>query len=281
MHAGRFVFSELVANLPQKEFHKCVAQYHRGAQPRKFSYWDPYLAMSFAQLTYRESLRDIEACLGSVTGKLYHLGFRGNVSRNTLAAANETRDLRIFAAFAQTLTATARPLYAADALDVDLDHSLHALDSTTIDLCLTLFPWAAFRKHKAAMKMHTLLDLHGNIPVFIRNSDGILHDVNVLDNIAIEPGAFYVFDRGLLGFRPSVSFHSRRRVLRDAHQRKCRAATSIFAPSGQEYRSPRRPDSDPGHIRLNVRIPGGTSPQSTSIREPTIAQITSVWLKVE
>jgi hypothetical protein len=200
MHAGRFVFSELVANLPQKEFHKCVAQYHRGALPRRFSYWDQYLAMAFAQLTYRESLRDIEACLGSVSGKLYHLGFRGTVARSTLADANETRDWRIFAAFAQTLIATARPLYAADPIGVDLDQSLYALDSTTIDLCLSMFPWAAFRKHKAAVKMHTLLDLHGNIPVFIRVSDGKLHDVNVLDDLVIEPGAFYVFDRGYLDF---------------------------------------------------------------------------------
>lgn len=200
MHAGRFIFAELVANLPQKEFHKCVAQYHRGPRPRKFSYWDQYLAMVFAQLTYRESLRDIEACLGSVTGKLYHMGFRGTVSRSTLADANENRDWRIFAAFAHTLIATARPLYADDPLGVDLDHSLYALDSTTIDLCLALFPWAKFRKHKAAVKMHTLLDLHGNIPVFIRISDGKLHDVNALDDIAIETGAFYVFDRGYLDF---------------------------------------------------------------------------------
>lgn len=200
MHAGRFVFSELVANLPQKEFHKCVAQFHRGALPRRFSYWDQYLAMAFAQLTYRESLRDVEACLGSVTGKLYHLGFRGTVSRSTLADANETRDWRIFAAFAQTLIATARPMYATDPLGVDLAHSLYALDSTTIDLCLALFPWAKFRKQKAAVKVHTLLDLHGNIPVFIRISDGKLHDVNVLDDIDIESGAFYVFDRAYVDF---------------------------------------------------------------------------------
>ena len=200
MHAGRFVFSELIAHLPQKEFHKCVARYHRGAQPRKFSYWDQYLAMAFAQLTYRESLRDIEACLGSVTGKLHHLGFRGNVSRSTLADANETRDWRIFAAFAHALVGIVRPLYADDPLGIDLDGSLYALDSTTIDLCLALFPWATFRKHKAAVKMHTLLDLRGNIPVFIRISDGKLHDVNVLDDIAIETGAFYVFDRGYLDF---------------------------------------------------------------------------------
>jgi len=200
MHAGRFVFSELIAHLPHKEFHKCVALYHDGPQPRKFSYWDQYLAMAFAQLTYRESLRDIEACLRSVTGKLYHLGFRGNVVRSTLADANETRDWRIFAEFAQVLIGIARPLYADDPLGVDLDHSLYALDSTMIDLCLALFPWAKFRKHKAAVKMHTLLDLHGNIPTFIRISDGKLHDVNVLDDIDFEAGAFYVFDRGYLDF---------------------------------------------------------------------------------
>ena len=200
MHAGRFVFSELIAHLPHQEFQKCVARYDHGPQPRKFSYWDQYLAMAFAQLTYRESLRDIEACLRSVTGKLYHLGFRGKVARTTLADANEARDWRIFADFAHVLIRIARPLYADDPLGVDLDQSLYALDSTTIDLCLTLFPWAKFRKHKAAVKMHTLLDLRGSIPTFIRISDGKLHDVNVLDEIDFEAGAFYVVDRGYLDF---------------------------------------------------------------------------------
>jgi transposase len=156
--------------------------------------------MAFAQLTYRESLRDIEACLRSVTGKLYHLGFSGTVARTTLADANESRDWRTFSDFAHVLIGIARPLYADDPLAVDLDQSLYALDSTTIDLCLNLFPWAKFRKHKAAVKMHTLLDLHGNIPTFIRISDGKLHDVNVLDEILIEAGAFYVFDRGYVDF---------------------------------------------------------------------------------
>ena len=200
MHTGRFVFSELIAHLPHKEFHKCVSRYHNGSIPGKFSYWDRYLAMTFAQVTYRESLRDIEACLGSVTGKLFHLGFRGDVARSTLADANETRDWRIFADFAQVLIGIARPLYADDPLGVDLDHSLYALDSTTIDLCLKLFPWAKFRKHTAAVKMHTMLDLHGNIPTFIRISGGQLSDVKVLDDIDIEAGAFYVFDRGYLDF---------------------------------------------------------------------------------
>jgi hypothetical protein len=200
MHAGRFLFSELIAHLPHKEFQKCVARYDGGSRWRKFSYWDQYLAMAFAQLTYRESLRDIEACLRSVTGKLYHLGFRGKVAKTTLADANESRDYRVFADFAQVLIQIARPLYAHDPIGVDLDQSLYALDSTTIDLCLALFPWARFRKHKAAVKMHTLLDLYGNIPTFIRISDGKLHDVNVLDDIPIEAGAFYVIDRGYLDF---------------------------------------------------------------------------------
>jgi len=200
MHIGRFVFSELIAHLPHQEFQKCVAQYDHGPLPRKFSYWDQYLAMAFAQLTYRESLRDIEACLGAVTGKLYHLGFRGKVARTTLADANQARDWRIFADFAHVLIRIARPLYADEPLGVDLDQSLYALDSTTIDLCLTLFPWAKFRKHKAAVKMHTLLDLHGNIPTFISITDGKVHDVNILDEIVPEAGAFYVMDRGYVDF---------------------------------------------------------------------------------
>ena len=157
--------------------------------------------MAFAQLTYRESLRDIEACLRSVGAKLYHMGFRGKVARSTLADANESRDWRIYADFAQVLIAIARPLYARDPIGIDLDQSLYALDSTTIDLCLSLFPWAKFRKHKAAVKMHTLLDLHGNIPTFIRITDGQVHDVNLLNEIMPEPGAFYVMDRGYIDFQ--------------------------------------------------------------------------------
>jgi hypothetical protein len=156
--------------------------------------------MAFAQLTYRESLRDIEACLGSIAGKLYHMGFRGKVARSTLADANESRDWRIYADFAQVLIAIARPLYAHDPIGLDLDQSLYALDSTTIDLCLALFPWAKFRKHKAAVKMHTLLDLRGNIPTFIRITEGRVHDVNILDEIMPEPGAFYVMDRAYVDF---------------------------------------------------------------------------------
>ena len=200
MHNGRFIFSELISHLPHKEFQKCVARYDDDSQCRTFSHWDQYLTMAFAQLTYRESLRDIEACLRSVTGKLYHLGIRSKVARTTLADANESRDWRIFADFAQVLIRIARPLYAADPIGVDLDHSVYALDSTTIDLCLSLFPWAKFRRHKGAVKMHTLLDLHGNIPTFISITDGKVHDVNILDEIAPEAGAFYVMDRGYVDF---------------------------------------------------------------------------------
>ena len=200
MNTGRSVFSQLIEFLPHQEFQKCVARYGGGRYLKNLSCWDQYLAMAFAQLTYRESLRDIEACLRSVRGKLYHMGFRGKVARSTLADANESRDWRIYADFAQVLIAIARPLYANDPIGIDLDQSLYALDSTTIDLCLSLFPWARFRKYKAAVKMHTLLDLHGNIPTFIRITDGKVHDVKILDEIMPEAGAFYVMDRGYVDF---------------------------------------------------------------------------------
>ena len=186
--------------LPDREFRRCVARYCGDARPRGFSCWDQYLSMTFAQLTYRDGLRDIEACLRSLGGKLYHMGFRGRVSRSTLADANDSHDWRIYADFAQVLIRIARPLYASDPIGVELDRSLYALDSTTIDLCLSLFPWAKFRKHKAAVKMHTLLDLNGNIPTFIRITAGKVHDVNILDEILPEAGAFYVMDRGYVDF---------------------------------------------------------------------------------
>jgi hypothetical protein len=206
MNTGRTVFSQLIEHAPSKEFQKCVAGYHGDAHLRGFSCWDQYLAMAFAQLAYRESLRDIEACLRSMSGKLYHMGFRGKVARTTLADANECHDWRIYADFAQVLIGIARPLYARDPMGVELQSSLYALDSTTIDLCLTLFPWAKFRKHKAAVKMHTLLDLHGNIPTFISITDGKVHDVNILDEILPEAGAFYVMDRGYVDFERLYEF---------------------------------------------------------------------------
>jgi len=200
MNLGRTIFSQIMDHLPAYEFQKCVARYRGDSHLRGFSCLDQYLAMAFAQLTYRESLRDIEACLRSVASKLYHMGLRGKVSRTTLADANESHDWRIFADFAKVLIAIARPLYAHDPMGIDLDQSLYALDSTTIDLCLSLFPWAKFRHRKAAVKMHTLLDLHGNIPTFIRITDGKVHDVNILDEILPEAGAFYVMDRGYVDF---------------------------------------------------------------------------------
>jgi hypothetical protein len=206
MNLGRTVFSQLMDHLPSYEFQRCVARYRGDSYPRGFSCLDQYLAMAFAQLTYRESLRDIEACLRSVGPKLYHMGLRGRVSRTTLADANERHDWRVYSDFAQALIAIARPLYAEEPLGVDLAHSLYALDSTTIDLCLALFPWAKFRRHKAAVKMHTLLDLHGNIPTFISITDGKVHDVNILDEIFPEAGAFYVMDRGYVDFQRLYRF---------------------------------------------------------------------------
>jgi hypothetical protein len=200
VNAGCTVFAQLMEFVPTYEFKKCVTRYDGDYKFRGFSCRDQFLAMAFAQLTYRESLRDIEACLHSMSAKLYHMGFRGRVARSTLADANESHDWRIFADFAQVLIGIARPLYARDPIGLDLDQSLYALDSTTIDLCLSLFPWAKFRQHKAAVKMHTLLDLHGNIPTFIRITDGKVHDVNILDEILPEVGAFYVMDRGYIDF---------------------------------------------------------------------------------
>jgi len=206
MNLGQTVFSQLMEHLPHKEFQKCAARYSGDYNLKSFSCWNQFLAMAFAQLTYRESLRDIEACLRSLQSKLYHMGFRSKVSRSTLADANELRDWRIYADFAQVLIRIARPLYADDPLGVELDQNLYALDSTTIDLCLSLFPWARFRQHKAAVKMHTLLDLHGSIPTFIRITEGKTHDVNVLDEFIPEAGSFYVMDRGYIDFERLFRF---------------------------------------------------------------------------
>jgi hypothetical protein len=206
MNQGRTIFAQLVEHMPHKEFQKCVVRYRGDANLRGFSCWDQYLAMVFAQLTYRESLRDIEACLGAMLPKLYHMGFHGRVRRSTLADANDSHDWRIYADFAQVLIAIARPLYAAEPMGVDLEQSLYALDSTTIDLCLSLFPWARFRRRKGAVKMHTLLDLRGNIPTFLHITDGKVHDVNVLDQIFPEAGAFYVMDRGYIDFERLYRF---------------------------------------------------------------------------
>jgi len=200
MYTGKTVFSQLMDFLPMYEFRKCVDLYNGNYHTSSFSCMDQYLCMSFAQLTYRESLRDIEACLRSRKEKLYHLGIRGKISRSTLAEANEKRDWRMYADFCQILISQARSLYADEDFGVELKETAYALDSTTIDLCLSLFPWASFRKHKAAVKMHTLLDLRGNIPSFIEITEGTLHDVNILDILIPEPGSFYIMDRGYLDF---------------------------------------------------------------------------------
>jgi Domain of unknown function (DUF4372)/Transposase DDE domain len=200
MNKGRTIFAQVIDHIPVQEFQKCVIRYGGDRNRRGFSCWDQFLCLAFAQLTYRESLRDIEACLRSVGSKLYHMGFRGKVSRSTLADANEVHDWRIYADFAQVLIHTARPMYASESLGFDLDSTVYALDSTTIDLCLSVFPWARFRSRKGAVKMHTLLDLRGPIPTFIEVSDGKLADVKILDSIVPEPNAFYVMDRAYVDF---------------------------------------------------------------------------------
>lgn len=201
MNSGQNLFSQLIDQLPSHEFRKCVERYGGNYRVRSFSCWDQLLCMIFAQLTYRESLRDIVVCLRSRQRRLYHAGIRGAVSRSTLADANESRDWRIYADFAQLLIGEARALYGNDDLGIDLANTVYALDSTTIDLCMSLFPWARFTPVQHAIKLHTLLDLRGQIPTFIRITPAQIHDVNILDHILLEPGAFYVLDRGYLDFR--------------------------------------------------------------------------------
>jgi hypothetical protein len=200
MHTGKLIFAQLMEHLPLTTFRRCVARYGGHHKVKRFSCLDQYLSMAFAQLTYRESLRDIEACLRAQSSKLYHLGLRATVARNTLANANATRDWRIYCDFAQSLIGIARRLYVNEPFGVELKDTVYALDATTIDLCLSVFPWAPFRSTKAAIKLHTLLDLRGNIPSFIRISDGKWHEINVLDELITEPGAFYVMDRGYIDF---------------------------------------------------------------------------------
>jgi len=206
MYIGQTVFSQLIDFLPKKNFDKCVRRYRGNYRIKTFSCFDQYLCMVFAQITNRQSLRDIETCLRTMKQKLYHCGIRGNVCRTTLAEANENRDWRIYADFAQILINRARTLYANEDFGLQLDREVYALDSTTIDLCLSLFPWAKFRKNKAAVKMHTLMDLKGSIPTFIRITDGKVHDVNILDDIVLESGAIYVMDRGYLDFARLFTF---------------------------------------------------------------------------
>ena len=207
MNKGQTIFSQVIDFLPQKKFRQCVNRYSGNYRVRSFTCYDQLLCMAFAQLTYRESLRDIECCLRTMQEKLYHIGIRGKVSRNTLAKANEKRDWRIYSDFAQILIHEARRLYVDDDLGLELDDTVYALDSSTIDLCLSVFPWARFRRTKGAIKLHTLLDLKGDIPTFIWITDGKIHDVNVLDRLIPEPGAIYVMDRAYLDFERLYQLH--------------------------------------------------------------------------
>jgi len=209
MNDGKTVFAQLFEHIPMNDFRKSVRRYRGEYKVQKFSCLDQFLCIAFAQLTFRESLRDIETCLRTVRPKLYHMGIRGGISRTTLAKANENRDWRIYADFAQVLIRTARNLYVNDPFAVELEETVYALDSTTIDLCLSLFPWARFRKRKAAVKLHTLLDLRGNIPSFIKITDGKRHDVHILDELVPEPGSYYVMDRGYLDFTRLHAFSLR------------------------------------------------------------------------
>ncbi|MBD3374346.1 IS4 family transposase [candidate division KSB1 bacterium] len=208
MNSGKLVFSQLTSYLPMKAFRRCVARYRGSYKVQSFSCWDQYLCMAFAQLTYRESLRDIEVCLRAMQGKLYHMGIRGNVSKSTLADANENRDWRIYADFAQILIHHARSLYIDEDFGVELEQTVYALDSTTIDLCLSVFQWALFRKNKGAVKLHTLLDLRGPIPAFVWITDGTVHDVNILDELIPEAGSIYLFDRAYIDYKRLLKLHN-------------------------------------------------------------------------
>ena len=207
MHSGKLVFAQLMAHLPLHTFRQCVAKYPSHYPTLTFSHLDQFLCLAFAQLTYRESLRDIETCLRAHQAKLYHLGIRGNIAKSTLADANESRNWRIYQDFALSQIKLARKLYSQDSFSVELEQTVYALDTTTIDLCLSVFPWARFRQAKAAVKMHTLLDLRGNIPTFIHISDGKMHEVNVLDILIPEAGSFYIMDRGFTDFARWFTLH--------------------------------------------------------------------------
>ena len=207
MHDGKIVIAQLMDYLPRGEFHRCVERYRGDKYIKRFSCWNQFLTMAFAQLTYRESLRDIEACLEALESKLYHAGIRGKVARNTLAHANKIRSWKIYADFAQVLIQRARTLYRHDPFLLQLEETFYALDATTIDLCLALFPWAHFRRNKGAIKLHTLLDLQGNIPSFLHITAGNVHEVNILDNLVFEAGLFYIMDRGYLDFERLYRLH--------------------------------------------------------------------------
>ena len=207
MYSGRLIFSQVMDFMPMHQFRRCVDRYKGNYHVKGFTCLDQFLCMAFAQLSYRESLRDIELCLRAMQNKLYHIGIRSRISKSTLAYANENRDWRIYADFAQYLISIARELYANDDFGIELNETVYALDASTIDLCLSLFPWARFRKSKGAVKLHTLLDLRGSIPSFISITDGKVHDVNILDELLPEPGSIYIMDRGYLDFERLFLLH--------------------------------------------------------------------------
>ena len=263
MHAGRFIFSQLMDFLPKYEYDKCVRRYRGNHRVRTFSCYDQFLCMAFAQLTYRESLRDVVTCLDVLKPKLFHVGICGWVSRTTLDNANEDRDWRIYADLAQVLIAEARGLYAHEDFGVELDNTVYALDASTIDLCLSLFPWAKFRRTKGAVKLHTLLNLRGNIPEFIHISDGKLHDVNILDIMIPEAGSIYVMDRGYVDFKRLYAYIRPRPFLSHS-QKKFSVQETLLSPRRQNDRAAMRPKHYADRCQLQERLPRNNAPHRLS-----------------
>lgn len=269
MYKDRFIFSQLMDFFPKHEFNKCVRRYNGNYKAKTFTCLDQFMSMAFAQLTGRESLRDIETCLRSLGPCLYHAGIRGNISRSTLADANEKRDWRIYRDFAQVLIAQARSLYINEEFGVTLDNAVYALDSTTIDLCLTLFPWAQFRKRKSAVKMHTLLDLKGSIPCFIHITSGKVHDVNVLDVLPLETGAFYVMDKAytdferLYNFTKSMAYFITRAknnlTFIRCNYRQVDKTTGLRSDQTIRLKGPKSSKLYPGHLRYITYYDAGTN----------------------
>jgi len=262
MNAGRTIFSQIMEFLPAYEFRQCVEKYQGNYKVKSFSCWDQFLSMAFAQLTYRESLRDIQTWLRAAKQKTYHMGIRGKISRNTLAHANQVRDWRIYADFAQVLIKQARELYAGDSFGMELDQTIYALDATTIDLCLSLFSWATFRKRKGAVKLNTLLDLRGDIPTIAFITNGKVHEVNVLDKIPIEAGAIYIMDRGYLELRTSLQSSSISGIFCDQNQKQFQFPAALFANGKQVNRTAMRPDRYSPWLLLQERLSGKTPANS-------------------
>jgi hypothetical protein len=255
MFSGHLIFAQLMEFLPRHEFNTCVRRYRGDRRLRGFSCRDQFLCLAFAQLTFRESLRDIETCLRALGPKLYHAGFRGRISRSTLADASRAHDWRIYADFAQVLIRKARALYASEPLGIELQQTAYAFDSTTIDLCLSLFPWAPFRRRKAAVKLHTLLDLRGSIPTFVHVSHGKMHDMVALDYLPIEPGAFYVMDRGYVDFVRLHRFTQRGAFFVTRSKRNLNATRRSRGPGARGAGGPGDPAGGVGGAPAGARAP--------------------------